>query len=245
MLKTPHLTRSRATFARLYQSVDRSTCCGKPSALPRRTAASTARAIAHHCCGVAAPPCDAMADCTSRTTVTGFALRHELQHLCAGRQLSGSSGDPPWDTGTASSTTPWHGCRFGSDGSIGSPQIQHGSPLPRTRALSASRRWPLARRGFGLLDAMPPSIGRAPGHPAPPLPSPPRGRDSHQVRLPPPDTEAPHDARDAVGLCPAQVLQLHILTLLCAMPRTGAHDRATFSLRLGDTEPVYHATNAV
>ena len=176
MLKTPHLTRSRATFARLYQSVDRSTCCGKPIALPRRTAASAARAIAHHCCGVVAPPFDAMADCTSRTTATGFAPRHELQQRCAGRQLPGSSGDPPWETGTASSTTPWHGCRLGSDVSIGSPQIQHGSPLPRTRALNASRRWPLARRGFGLLDAMPPSIGRAPGHPAPPLPSPPRGR---------------------------------------------------------------------
>lgn len=49
MLKTLHLARSRATFARFHQSVDCSTCCCKPSAFPRRTAASTARAIAHHC----------------------------------------------------------------------------------------------------------------------------------------------------------------------------------------------------
>ena len=171
MLKTLHLTQSRTFLARFHQSVDCSTCCGNPIALSRRIAASAARAMAHHCWGVAAPPCDAITSCTSRTTATGFVLRHALQQRWAGRQLPPWYGDPPWDTGSASSTTPWHGSRLGIDGSIGKPQIQHGLPCPRTLALTMRRRWPLAYRGLTV----------------PPMQRPPQIWQSGQEAAAPPD----------------------------------------------------------
>lgn len=137
-----------------HHSVDVSTrtCCSMDSL--RLAAAIALRAIAHHCGGVDAPPIADTIDCTACTTATGFVPRHALQQRWAGRQLLPWYGDPPCDTGTASSTTPWHGCMLGRDGSIERPHIQHGSPRPSTRALTMRRRWPLAY--LGLTPALDP-----------------------------------------------------------------------------------------
>lgn len=119
-------------------------------------------ASAHHAGGVPAPPMSDTRCWTRRTKASGFDDRHALQHRWAARQLPGSYGEPPRETGTTSSTTPCTGERLGSDGSMGSPQIQHGSPLPSTRRLNASRRWPFERRGFEACGMCGPLVMAAP-----------------------------------------------------------------------------------
>lgn len=119
-------------------------------------------ASAHHAGGVPAPPMSDTRCWTRRTKASGFDDRHALQHRWAARQLPGSYGEPPRETGTTSSTTPCTGERLGSAGSMGRPQIQHGSPLPSTRRLSISRRWPFERRGFEACGMCGPLVMAAP-----------------------------------------------------------------------------------
>lgn len=182
MLKTICLSRSRwrlfgnrQSAIADHQSVD--TCGGSWALRPCLMSDDARLARAHQARGVAAPPMRDTRCWTRRTKASGFAERHALQHLWAGRQLPGSSGEPPLDTGTTSSTTPWTGERLCCEGSMGRPQIQHGSPLPSTRRLSISRRWPFDRRGFDacgmygpLMIAAPPGARhplRCAGMPAP------------------------------------------------------------------------------
>ena len=111
---------------------------------------ATDRAISANCCGVDHLPNRLMTSALiSFTDATLLFERHWLHTRWLPAVLRMSVGEPPFDTGTSSSSSNDRGWPAGTDGSIGSPHIQHGRPSDLTRRQSASR--PARLRGLRLL----------------------------------------------------------------------------------------------